>query len=277
VPTVALVAVGVTLWRCRSRGWWRAVLFGGGFFVVALLPVLGFFDVFYSRYSFVADHFQYLASVGVIGLVCGGGAVLCERTGSMGRYVGAVAITSLLTALGTLTWRQGHIYQDSETLWRDTIAKNPQCWMAHNNLGTVFLQEGKVSDAEGEFQQALRIEPDYTAAHYNLGLALSQMGKTDKAIRQYEEALRIDPDDVEAHNNLGNALLQMGKLEQAIGQYKEALRINPDCADAHYNLGNVFLQEGNVSDAIGHYQQALRIKPDFTQAQNALARLQAGH
>jgi len=304
VPTVALVAVAVTLWRCRSRAWCRAVLFGGGFFVAALLPVLGFFDIFYFRYSFVADHFQYLACVGLIALAASTGTAICERGGRWARDLGMLAAAIVLLILGVSTWRQARIYENLETLWLDTLTKNPRCWLAHNNLGNVLLQQGKISDALGHYEQALRLEPDraetqinlgnvsfqqgrvndalgyyeqalrlkpdYAEAHNNLGIALAQMGKTADAIAHYEQALRIKPDYADAHNSLGIALARTGKIEDAIAHYEQALRFNPDYAEAHCNLGNVFWQQGKVSEAVGHYEQALALKPDYAEAHNNL-------
>jgi len=242
VPIAAVVALGVTLWRCRSRAWCRAVMFGGGFFVVALFPVLGFLDVYYFRFSYVADHFQYLACIGLISLAVGTGSAICERAGPWGKDLGIVAAAAVLVMLGVSTWKRAHVYQDSETLWRDTVTRNPNAWMAHSNLG----------------------------------MALAQTGKIEEAIAHFEQALRINPDNAEAYNNLGMALAQTGKIEEAITHYQQALRITPDRAEVHYNLGSALAQAGRVREAIVQYEQALRIKPDFSEARNALARLQPG-
>ena len=270
LPLAGLVVGGVLLGVWRRQRWARAGMFGCGFFVLALLPVLGFVDVYYFRYSFVADHFQYLASLGLISLAASLGAAICEWTGQRGRDLGVVAAAIALLTLGVSTWRQARIYQDSETLWGDTLMKNPQCWMAHNNLGNVLVHEGKVSDAIGHYEQALRIKPDYAEAHSNLGNALEQAGKIGEAIAHYEQALRIKPDFAEAHNNLGSALYLAGKSEEAIAQYEQTLRLKPDFALAHYNLGNALARVGRVPEAIEHYEQALRIKPDYAEAHENL-------
>lgn len=146
---------------------------------------------------------------------------------------------------------------------------------AHNSLGNELLQAGKVSEAVGQYQRALRINPDYADAHESLGNALVQVGRVPEAIIPYEQALRIRPDNAEAHNNLGTALFQAGRTQEAIGHFEEALRINPDSADAHYNLGAALVRLGRVREAIAQYEQALRIKPDDAETQHELARLQA--
>ncbi|MGO9607999.1 MAG: tetratricopeptide repeat protein [Verrucomicrobiia bacterium] len=307
VPIAALVALTVALWRRRGRAWCRAVLFAGGYFVAALLPVLGFFNIFFFRHSFVADHFQYLASVGIITLVCAGAATLwkradlsavalakaeasCEggwkradlsavapsrrlvrRSFSEGGYVTAAAVAFLLTTLGTLTWSQARLYQNQETLWRDTIAKNPRSWLAHNSLGTVLVQQGMISDAIGQYDQALRIKPDSVETHCYLGYVFWKQGKNSDAIGQYEQALRIQPDLPQAHYNLAVVLEQDGRTEDAIAHYEQALQILPDYAEAHCNLGTLLLLEGKTSDAIGHYEEAVRIMPALPQLHYYLA------
>ncbi len=299
VPIAALVALTVALWRYRGRAWCRAVSFAGTYFVVALLPVLGFFNLFFFRYSFVADHFQYLASVGIIALVCGTAATLRQRAVSSsiatsareeaqakagwrrqvgeaglvrrGEYLAALAVASLLTALGILTWRQARVYQNSETLWRDTLAKNPRSWLAHYNLGTVFAQDGKTGDAIGQYEQALRMRPDSVEVHCSLGYLFLEEGKISDAIGEYEQALRIMPGLHQVHYNLAVALERAGRTGDAIAHYEQALEINPDYPEAHFNLGTLLLQEGKTNDAIGHYEQAVRLKPALPQLHYHLA------
>ncbi len=146
---------------------------------------------------------------------------------------------------------------------------------AHNNLGIALVRSGRMPEAIEHLEQALRINPQYAEAHSNLGLALYRTGKHEEAIEHYQQALRINPDYADAHVNLGNGFLQEGKVSDAIGQYEQALRTKPDNAAAHYSLGIALGQAGRIPEAIEHLKQALRIKPDFTQAQSALAQLQA--
>jgi tetratricopeptide (TPR) repeat protein len=266
MPLSGLAALAILLWVWRRRHLARAALFGLGFFVAALLPVLGFFDVYYFRYSFVADHFQYLAGVGPITLLVSGGIAICRRGERFGRCVGGVVVAVLLMTLGWFTSRQAGIYRDEETLWRDTIAKNPQCWLGYNNLGIALVRGGKVPEAIGDYEQALRIKPDYARAYNNLGAALMGQGRLTEAIGDYERAVRIQPDYAEARNNLGAALMGQGRLPEAIGECEQAVRIQPDYAEAHNNLGAALQKEGRLQDAIAHWEQALRIQPDYANA-----------
>jgi len=137
---------------------------------------------------------------------------------------------------------------------------------ARHNLGNALLGVGRVPEAIGQYEQALRIKPDLAETHISLGLALVRLGRVQEAIEQYQQALQIQPDNAAAHNNQGLALVQLGQAQEAIEHYEQALRINPDYAEAHNNLGNALARTGRIKEAIAHYEQALRINPDFTGA-----------
>jgi len=270
LPAAGLVLVAWALWYFRRADSARAMTFGLGCFILALLPVLGFFDIYFFRFSFVADHFQYLASMGLIALVAGAGTTVCRRAGQGGRHSGMLLVAAVLTMLGMSTWRQEQVYKDLETLWRGTLTKNPDAWMAHYNLGVALASQGKFSDAMAEYATALRIKPDYVDAHNNLGVALTNQGKFSDAIAEFTAALRINPDNAVAHNNLGVTLADQGKVSEAVAEYTAALWIKSDFAEAHYNLGNALLQQRKVSDAIHQYENVLRITPGDAEVHNNL-------
>jgi tetratricopeptide (TPR) repeat protein len=237
-------------------------------YIVLLLPSLGFLNIYFFIYSFVADHWQYLACLGII-TPCASGIVLF-----IGKFEGRQAwLEPALTLLlgGTLfllTSHQSRMYSDIETLYRTTIARNPACWMAQVNLGNILYHANRIPEAMDLFNQAMRIKP--AIAHYSLGNALIDKGQTFEAIDEYQKALAIDPDDAEAHNNLASALLLTGRTADAIDHYEQALRLHPDYAKAHNNLGNALVQAGRASEAIDHYNQTLRITPNSVDAHNNL-------
>jgi tetratricopeptide (TPR) repeat protein len=257
--------VVLLLWLTRERVG-RGPLVGVLFFCGTLFPALGFFDVYPFRYSYVADHFQYLASIGLIALLVGVIASAASRLPEWPRRITRGSGLIVLVLLGVQTWHQGYVYRDIETLWADTLEKNPVSWMAHNNLGNVLAGQGRFEEAVGHYSEALRLNPDHDKAHYNLGIAFAGQGRFEEAISHYLEALRIKPDSAEVHNNLGVALAGQGKFEEAVGHYSEALRLNPDHAKAHNNLGNVLASQGRFEEAVGHYSEALRLKPDHVEA-----------
>ena len=243
-----LVLVGcLTLFWWKRKTWGRPLVFALGYFVVMLFPVMGFFDQSFYESSLVSDHWQYYSIVGAIALTVAAGMALCRRTSERGQYVGVLASVTVLMMLGVATWTRASVWGVAETLWRDTVTKNPDAWAAQNSLGVALLQASRVEDAIGHFEQALRIEPDCVDAHYNLGVALVRQGKVSEAIRQYEQALRIEPDNVKAHYNLGNALLEQGKVSEAIAEYREILRLVPDLPPALYKLAWILATDRNAN------------------------------
>ncbi|HEY2843777.1 MAG TPA: tetratricopeptide repeat protein, partial [Bryobacteraceae bacterium] len=259
------VAAGLLRIARRHRGPLAAYLF----FVGTLFPVLGFLNVYPFVFSYVADHFQYLASLGIIVPFAWSVAKLAES-----KRV-APKVTMLLPAvLGAITWSQSHMYLDAETLYRETLTRNPDCWMAHNNLGSILAKiPGRLSEAETHFEAALRLRPNYPEAHTNLGLIWSKMpGRLPDAIHQYEEALRIKPDYPGAHYNLGIALSTVpARLPDAIAEYRAALRTDPESVETRTNLGIALARmPGRLPDAIAEYQTALAIDPNAAAVHNNL-------
>jgi len=262
----------------------RGVEVAAVFFVTTLSPVLGFIMLFTFCYTFVADHYQYLASIGPIALASAGVASLAATFKGSRKLILGTALC-VIGALAVLTWRQSAMYGDIETLWRTTLLRNPGCWMAYNNLGNTLMaynnldntlyEANRIPEAMDLFKQALRINPDNDAAYYNLGTALALTGRMSEAIDQYEKALRIKPNFAKAHNNLGNALLLTGRTSEAIDQYEQALLIRPNFAEAHANLGAALGQMGRISEAIEQVKAALRINPKYIDAQNNLTKLEA--
>lgn len=241
----------------------RGPLAGFLFFGGTLFPVLGFLHVFPFKYSYVADHFQYLAALGII---VPGAWLLSQGVPRLSKMASSAGAVMLLAALAFLSWQQASLYRDPETLYRATLARNPESWMTHNNLG-IYLAEkpGRLNDAIAEFKSAIQIRPDHMKAHMNLGNALMQIdGRMPDAIAEYRTALQLDPTYAPAHDNLGIALMQTpGKLQDAITEFQTALRLYPNDPRTHELLGFA-LEEmpGRFPGAVGEYQEALRIDPD---------------
>jgi len=256
--------------------------------------VLGFFSVYFFRYSFVSDHFQYLASIGPLALIGAGIATLlvrfCEtpdhlvshpetvpRSGNtitsprLRLAVSSVLCGILLVLLGFLTWRQTTEYHNLFALYTATLEKNPRCWMAHYNLGIVLSEQREADQAIEHYRQAVTLRPDYAEAHYNLGRLLVEKGQLNDAIAHYERAAAINPADAAAQNNLGVTLFGIGRADDAIAHYQKALEIRPDYAEASCNLGNVLIAKGDFDGAIARYKACLAVIPDQEEAQYNLA------
>ena len=257
-----LIATASAAWLIfyLRRFFGRSVEVAALFFLTTLGPLLGFTMLYTFRFTFVADHYQYLACIGPIALAAAGLARIGGSRRNLHWLVVAVAGT-ILTVLSLLTWHQAAMYRDLETLWRTTIARNPGCWMAYNNLGVVQSEKGDIEGAIEKYQQSLRLNPDYPEARYNLGSAFLQQGQTDEAIRQCELALQLLPKEPDAHIVLGNAFLAKEDVDRAIREYAEALAVRPDDYIGHYNLAMALQQKGETERAAREYEKARALKP----------------
>ena len=252
------------LWRVSRRH--RGPLAVFLVFAAALFPALGFFDVYPFRYSFVADHFAYLAMLAVVVPA----AAILSKTSTR-----AALAAIPVAALAAVTWVQAGTYRNEETLYRATLGRNPAAWLAHNNLGNSLLAApGGRAEAIAHFREALRLKPDFWEAHLSLGNAwMETPDGLEAAIAEYETAARLAPGSERVHTNLGNALLRAGRTDDAIAQLQTALRIQPSNAEAHNDLGNAYAQlPGRESDAIAEYHAALAANPEFAGAHNNLGR-----
>jgi len=264
-----LALLGALIFRARKQ---RGPLAGFLFFAGTLFPVLGFVNVYPFIFSFVADHFQYLASLGLVVPAAWALVWTAERL-PFGAPVRTALLLLLPAALAVLSSRQCRIYRDADTLYRATLARNPGAWLAHYNLAVLLGDSGRTPEAIPEYEAALKLKPDHWAAHNNLASAFLKMGRPGDAIAEYEAALRYNPGFAEAHNNLGLALGRIpGRLPEAISQVRTALRLRPDYDGADNNLGTLLLQEpGGRDEAIGEFEAALRLAPGHAEYHYNLA------
>ena len=254
-------AVGFTalLWSLRGR--LRGPLAAWLFFVGSLFPILGFLNVYAFVFSFVADHWQYLASLGVITAAAGAWGRWRASVGPAARAVPLVCACAVAGALGVLSWRECSNYHDVEGFYRTILSRNPACWMAHNNLGFALQAFGRTAEARSHYEAALKLRRDYPEAHSNLGAALYETGHVDEAIAHYREAIRLFDNYAEARDNLGIALDATGHLPEAIAEFQRVIALRPGSAEAHGNLGISLAKANRIPEAVEQYEAALALKP----------------
>ena len=270
----ALCAVIYFARRYLGRGVEVAV----AFYVVTLSPLLGFIMLATFQYSFVADHYQYVASIGLLALAAAGITTALGRFREGNPFLEPVLFGILLAVLGGLTWRQTAIYRNSETLWRDTLAKNPEAWMAHDNLGASLLGAGRLEEAMEQFRKSLQLHPDGVVAHNDLSTALRQSGKLDEAEVESQKALELGPKLLAPHINRVEILRQQGRLNEAVEEYKSILQMVPDSEPGRTGLADTLCLLGRADEAIPGYCDVLGDSPNNTEVRIklGLALLQSG-
>ena len=247
LPTLAVLLAGMALWLTRSR----AVLLAGAYFLGVLLPVLGIASISYYRHSFVADHFVYLASMGPLALAAAGIASWRKEIVGMG----------LLLVLGMVSWQRAGVYRNEETLWTDTLAKDPRSLTARVGLAQVRELQGRTGEAVGLYRAALDLDPGNVESCNRLGNLLLHHGAPDEAIRLYQRAVDDHPGDPASHINFGNGLVAKNRLDDAIVQYQAALDLNPRLVAARSGLGNALVRKGRLDDGVAQFRAALALDP----------------
>jgi tetratricopeptide (TPR) repeat protein len=261
LPLCAAIAMTTALWWKRRTSWGRPAFFVWSFSCVALLPVLGFADIYFMRYSLVADRYQYIALIAVTALVASALSLLSAARRWPLAWLTAGSCIILLAALTALSRRQSEMYADAVTLWQTTLDKNPDCPLAHTNLGRELQKRGQLAEAIKHFQAAIQIDPEFAEAHCGLASALATTSRREEAITECRLALKYQPSNVQAHNDLAGLLISKRQLATAIEHCEQALQISPEYAEAHTNLGIALSASGLVDEAIAHFRRSIRLAP----------------
>ena len=237
--------------------------------------------LYMMRYSFVTDHWQYFGCMSIMAVAAAGIDTALDFITRGRRPLMRAGCGALLLTLGILTWRQAGMYADVETLWQTTLARNPNSFLANNNIGVILVRKGQLEEAIAHFQKALQRHPDDPEARDNLGIAFAKvhgnyanqlvgMGRDAEAIIEFGKALNICPDFADARHDLAVLLLHKGRVDEAIAQFWEIRIKNPDDVMASFDLGNAYFQNGQMDESVASYQIALKIKPDDVAVRNNL-------
>jgi tetratricopeptide (TPR) repeat protein len=259
LPQAAMLLALVTF---SAIALWRRSPFGflGAWFFAILAPSS---TLVVLRTQTIAEHRMYLPLAAAVTL-----AVLGLRR-MLGRPGLAVAL-ALAVGAGWLSAQRNRDYRTEEAIWTDTIAKRPENARAHNNLGTVFYEQGRLAEARNEFEEALRLQPEYPDAQQNLGLALLHAGRAREAVNHFLEAVRLNPLAADWHYDLGNAFFQLNRKPEALAEFERATQLKPDDVAAQYNLGTMLVEAGRAAEAKPRLEAALRLQPDYPEAHFSL-------
>lgn len=267
IPTAACLIIGAGLWAGQKKVG-RRVIAGIVFFVAALSPMLGFIIEGTFHYTYVADHYQYNATIGLLAIFA---ALLWRGLANTGWLMPVQVV--LLLILGCLTWKQCAPYHDRESLWRDNLAKNPDSYVGHLNLGIELFHQGRLDEALEQDQAAVLLHPGGDHEQSNLGTVLMEKGLYSEAIQHLETALDINPQFAEAENSLGLAYFRMGDNDQAIAHFRRALQLKPDALGIMMNFGSALQRKGNLDEATATYRSAVKQFPTDAEPLRRLTRM----
>ena len=258
LPFVAIVLALLAATLVALRRWSAAGFLGASFFLI-LAPSSSFVPIAVQP---MAEHRMYLPLAAIVTIV-----VLALhswlRRGSW--LVFAVLAGGLIMA----TTARNEDYRSARALWSDSVAKHPSSARAHGQLADALTAEGRLADALGHYDEAIRLEQFAPAGgrnllgefHINRGNVLLAARRTAEALRAYEDALHFDPARLLAHYNLGCVLMEADRLPEAAEQFALALALDPGHASAHTNLASVRLRQDRPAEALVHYEAVLRLEP----------------
>jgi tetratricopeptide (TPR) repeat protein len=134
---------------------------------------------------------------------------------------------------------------------------DPSNAAAYYNMGVIYKDEHKWTDAADAFNGALRLDPDNPALHYELGNSLFEQGKVADAQAEFEKALKIDPKLYKAHYRLGVVLQTQDKLREADAEYRKAIDSNPRFVQPYLKLGDMYLDNDYDKEGAQVFQNAI--------------------
>ena len=269
LPWSVLAGVLGVFW-IRRKTWGRHALMGVGFYLITLLPVLGFVAMSYMRVGWVADHFIYIPMIGIVALGVGVGFRASDFAGEKWRLVFGAFAALVVGALAFWSHRYAGIWENEDKLWNYTLKHNWECWQAHNRIGAREFNRGNVDVALDHFREATRLRPDLAETQNNLGSAVLAKKDTKAAIQYFQEALRLSPDIVAIQSNLARALMLDNQPTAAAELYADLSQRYPQNAVFLCNLGVTLFQAGKKDEAIASFRRALEIDPELADARENL-------
>ncbi|MBF0279939.1 MAG: tetratricopeptide repeat protein [SAR324 cluster bacterium] len=305
LPLLSLGVAGITVvWKGSS--WGRPLFLGLGSFLALLFPVLSFFNIGWTRFSYVSDHWVHLPSIPLLILLVEGVIrvkdLIERRKTEPARILGLGLLSLVFILLGILTWNQAGKYKNHKTLWQATLADFPNAWLAHQELGRVYMEENQFplalqhldqaiglnsqspdaynnrgaiysqlqqyDQAFADYKQALDLHQEFLEAYYNRGKTYAQQGNYDRAFADYNRILQLNPRYAKAYHSRGTAYAELERYQEALQDFTQALQLNPQVAETHFNQGQVYLQLQQFQQALQSYNKTLQIESRFLGAYN---------
>ncbi len=296
-----LILTSLAWQQRRTRPW---MLFGWGWFLITLAPVIGIIQVGAQA---MADRYTYVSYLGLFtvgGWLAGNLATRFPRL----RLALAGATALLLIGAAFATHRQSRVWQDSTTLYERSIAAgvdnatlryllamarqsagepeavvaaqlqralafDPGYTNAHTQLAIQALRRGEHGVAEKLITETIRLEPGNPALIKNLGVLRNLQGRPIEALDQFRRALELDPHYADARREIGWMHFNQSRWEEARQEFEAVVRALLWDASAQDELGVVYLKLGGREEARRCFERALWINPKFAEAELHLRQL----
>lgn len=255
---LGVLSVVAVLWFMRGKIG-RGALAGYLFFIGTIFPALGFFNIYPMRYSFVADHFQYAASIGLMVLFVSGLTLSMGKIRRLPDITSAGVFSLIVVLLGLITWQQGKIYQDRMSLFTDTIEKNPRSWLSYSNRGRDYALSGREDLALLDIEKSLAINPDDADSLQVRGAIALKRRDFERALADMDRSIELYPFRFDYIRNRSLAHRNAGRMVEALADASRALELAPDDYQSYLIRAGLFAKMGKLSLAWRDLHEVVRL------------------
>ena len=249
VALLALVSAGAVIWSLRKGRWpplvagWSALVLAPSFAV----PLIVLFN----------EHRLYLAFIGVSLAISWGLHRALFFRGAFQTPIAALFAAILLI----FTVQRSAAWADEVSLWSDAVSKSPSMVKPHLRLADALAERGRLEEAA--YLSALTLRPAHPAVRNNLGRLYRKQGRLREAQDQFEAILAMTVHNIPARLNLAGLLQQQGNWQGAREQYERVLEFSHTNGVAQAHLGRIALHyQGRPDVAVGFYDAGLAVAPD---------------
>ena len=267
---IAAVALFAGLWFMKDRigrGPMAAMLF----YLVTIGPVLGFITFYTQLYSFVADHYQYLACIGPMVLA---GEFIYWATDKTGPWKHAVPIwvaAALVVIAGWISFNQSRLYDSDYSLWHYVYQHNRKSFIVKALYGATLLERQQYGPAMTQLVTANAMHRHAIAVIFNLAGGYMVTGHYRHALHYYGWYLQHDPGSADAWTDAANCLVALRAYEPAARDLAEALKLKPNFSAGWMELAHVSYLAGHLKYAEKFYRHAIRLDPSMANVKLAVS------
>ncbi len=263
-PFALLTAMAIGLALLKSR----ELTFAAVWFIVMLAPALASLRQFEPAYL-LQERYLYAPSIGICLAIALGIELLAERDwfGSRARAVAATLAVVLVFVWGAVFVRQNRVWDDTVTVYKNSVAVSPRAPLAHVLLSRSYYDAGRPREAEAEARAALDLDSRCATAYLTLSYFARMSGKLDKACEYLEDGISAVPESTATRHDLATIYLNLGllygqrkMLERGEQQLLRSIAISPR-AVAWYHTGQFYFDQGRYEDARAMFEQTLEHVP----------------
>ncbi len=248
----------------KTRPW---LTVGWLWYLGTLVPVIGLIQV--GNQS-MADRYTYVPLIGIF--IMGVWGISEAVPSGQGKKCLTVSAILVLCFFWEISQKQVRYWKNDFSLFGHALAVTENNFIAHNNLGNLYIKEGDRKNAIMHFQQSIAIQPGNVMAHHNLGNVYMEQNQLSDAVHHFSQVILLDPNYADAYYMLGMAKMRMGNMDEAVHHFYDALRLSPEDADVHNDLAIVMVKQGRIKEAVRHFQKAAELKPEDPEIKNNLQR-----